>query len=117
MDRYRRKPQVVKAFEWFKNGDHPEDYCKSVRPDDSKCTELTPGKIVRPFQDPTVPGGISCTKCGKRMSSHGQITSLKSDGIVCPADWITTNEDNGEIRIERPSEFKKTYKQIVEKVK
>ena len=29
MPKFRKKPVVVEAHRWFKNGDHPEDNCGS----------------------------------------------------------------------------------------
>ncbi len=115
MTKYRRKPLVVEATQWFKNGDHPEDFCKPLRPDDPTCTELTPGKVVRPYHDPGVPGGMGCPKCGKRMSSHEQMVSVKGSGQVCPGDQIVTNPDTGNRWVERPNAFRRAYKEIVER--
>ncbi len=114
MTRYRRKPLVVEATQWFKNGDHPEDFAKPVRPDDPDCTELTPGKVVRPFHDAGIPSGSPCARCGKRMSGHGQIVSAKGDGRVCPGSWIVTDPKTEDRWIERPADFERTYKEIAE---
>ena len=27
--KYRKKPVVIEAHQWFKNGDHPDDYSKT----------------------------------------------------------------------------------------
>lgn len=36
MTRYRKKPVVVEATQWFKNGDHPEDE-HDTRTHDREC--------------------------------------------------------------------------------
>ncbi len=28
MAKYRKKPVIIEATQWFKNGDHPEDGCE-----------------------------------------------------------------------------------------
>ncbi len=30
MAKYRKKPVVIEAIQWFKNGDHPQDNCRMI---------------------------------------------------------------------------------------
>lgn len=102
MAKYRKKPVVVEATQWFENGDHPED-------DVHGSSKLREGKVVRRFQcRPLTQGLQSCSKCGSSMNTHGWIDTLEGGHIVCPGDWIVTG-----IRNERypckPDIFEATY--------
>ncbi len=61
MPKYRKRPIVVEAIQWFKLGDHPE---------------VTVG--------PTLDS--HCGKCGH--TEHGIIKTLEGLMFVCPSDWI-----------------------------
>ena len=82
----KRSPEVIEAFRWFKNGDHPYDMV------DKKFRDSKEGKIVRYFRHPDNPGNTICYQCKKTFYEHGWIDSVNSiyDGgeIVCPGDWI-----------------------------
>lgn len=78
MAEFRKKPVVIEAHQWFKNGDHPEDGTEGE------------GKVVRYFRHPDVPGASVCQHCGKAMRVHGWIDTLEGGHIVCPGDWIIT---------------------------
>ena len=80
MSRYRKKPVVVEATQWFKNGDHPLD-----GPTDKE------GKVVRYFRRPDVKGDTRCEKCGRIFHDHGWVETLEGGHIVCPGDWIITD--------------------------
>lgn len=91
MARYRKKPVVIDATQWFKNGDHPEDACEWIAsasdPDNVFATE---GKVVRYFRRPDVSGGTICRECSGRMHDHGWIDTKEGGHIVCPGDWVIT---------------------------
>ena len=112
--KYRKKPVVIEAARWFKNGDHPEDGnerfpAKTAPPNpfvsvpsdangsasDPRYTgefagELLEGKVVRYFRHPNVPGDHTCQHCGQTMHVHGWIDTKEGGHIVCPGDWIIT---------------------------
>lgn len=98
--KYRKKPVVIEATQWFKNGDHPQDYAKNRTGFENgqthtwtgeECKELGwEGGIVRYFRSPTVPGTNGCRYCDKIMHEHGWIDTLEGGHIVCPGDWIIT---------------------------
>lgn len=107
MAKYRKKPVVIDATQWFKNGDHPEDGNERF-PDGPYEGELLQGKVVRYFRHPNVPGTKACEHCGKAMHVHGWIDTLEGGHIVCPGDWIITGV-NGEHYPCKPDIFEKTY--------
>lgn len=92
MAKYRKKPVVIEAVQWFKNGDHPEDDCEMVHPDESSITQFEPflseGKVVRYFRRPDISGDTLCPECGTPFHNHGWIDTLEGCHRVCPADWI-----------------------------
>jgi len=107
--KYRKKPAVIDATQWFKNGDHPEDCSVPLQPRKGDSVLLyTEGKIVRYYRRPDIPGASVCKKCGYIMHDHGWIDTGENGHDVCPGDWIITG-----IRDERypckPDIFEATY--------
>lgn len=92
---FQTRRVTIEAFQWFKNGDHPEDFkdvaCKTItgRPPNQK-DFLVEGKVVRYWRRPDIVGTTKCTHCGKTMHEHGWIETLEGGHIVCPGDWIIT---------------------------
>ena len=84
MAQYRKKPLVIEATQWFKNGDHPE---------------------VRRME---VGSDRLCEQCGKPMHEHGWIGTLEGVCVVCPGDWIITGV-KGETYPCKPDIFAATY--------
>ena len=100
---FRKKPVVIEAAKWFKNGDHPED--DSTR---GGTVEDCEGRIVRRFRDPDVSANQACRHCDLTMHEHGWIHTLEGGHIVCPGDWIITGVA-GEHYPCKPDIFEKTY--------
>ena len=118
MPKYRKKPVIVDASQWFKNGDHPQDDCHMVKPDDNSTSRFEPflseGNIVRRFNLPDIPGqGTLCAKCDKIMADHGWTDTLEGGHIVCPGDWIITGI-KGEMYPCKPDIFEATYEKVEE---
>ena len=112
MPKYRKKPIVVEAHQWHKNGDHPLDFSERVSsPDDSEATFLSEGKVVRRFRHPDINGDQSCRRCGEIMHIHGWIDTSDGGHTVCPGDWIITGVQ-GEHYPCKPDIFQKTYEVI-----
>ena len=105
MAKYRKKPVVVDASRWFKNGDHPEDESTQINPPNPAITE---GKVVRYYRHPFVEPETSCKACGIRMHEHGWIDRLEHGHVVCPGDWIITGVQ-GERYPCKPDIFDATY--------
>lgn len=97
MAKYRKKPVVVDAEQWFKNGDHSQDNC-----------HYDEGKLVRYFRRPDIEGTYPCDRCGKNMHNHGWIDTLEAGHTVCPSDWII-RDVAGEFYPLKPDIFEKTY--------
>jgi len=95
--RYRKKPVVIEAHQWYVNGDHPEDGDID-----------TEGNVVRYFRRPDIPGNSFCTKCDMSFHDHGWIDTLEGGHQVCPGDWIITGV-KGERYPCKPDIFEATY--------
>jgi hypothetical protein len=87
MAKYRKKPVVIEAVQWFKTGDHP-------------------AVIEWSFVNTQ-----SCVQCGKQINSHGSCETLEGNHIVCPGDWIITGI-KGEYYPCKPDIFEATYELV-----
>ena len=103
--KYRKKPVVIEATQWLRNGDHPEDFSL-----DQAQWPQKEGSVVRYFRRPDVPGESACSECGRTFHDHGWIDTLEVDDAqrVCPGDWIITGV-KGERYPCKPSIFAATY--------
>ena len=71
--KFRKKPVVIEAFQWFKNGDHPLDYVGGTSGfDNGEWVHFSEehmrendweGKVVRRYRLPDVPGVRLCEHC------------------------------------------------------
>lgn len=100
--KYRKKPVIVEATQWFVNGDHPED--------GSRYEE---GKVVRYFRRPDIASDTICQHCFRFMEVHGWIDTLEGGHIVCPGDYIITGV-KGERYPCKPDIFEATYEKVDE---
>jgi len=106
----RKKPIVVEASQWAKNGDHLRDNTKTFTDSDGKSFEGE-GEVVRYYRNPDDTGERECGECGKLMHWHGWIETLEGGHIVCPGDWIITGVE-GEVYPVKPGIFEKTYEAV-----
>ncbi len=111
--KYRKKPIVVEAVQWFKNGDHPEDDSFHNHGELSSETE---GLVVRyyrhpNYRNPNRDGSVICKHCEHAMYDHGWIDTLEGGYIVCPGDFVVTG-----IKTERypckPDIFLASYEEV-----
>ena len=109
--KYRKKPVVIDAEQWFKNGDHPEDGGETTS--ELGWESKPEGKVVRYFRRPDVEGTNGCKKCSARMHFHGWIDTLEGGHIVCPGDFIITGIE-GEKYPCKPDIFENTYDLVEE---
>jgi hypothetical protein len=119
--RYRKKPVVIDAAQWFKNGDHPLDYSKDhdgFENDEMRVFTAAErkernweGDIVRYFRLPNVSGSRGCHHCSNAMQFHGWIDTKEGGHIVCPGDWIITGV-KGEFYPCKPDIFAETYEEV-----
>ena len=116
--KFRKKPVVIEATRWFKNGDHPFDYSKAhaglengelrmYSAEERKANQWE-GDIVRYYRNPYVQGETPCNHCNQIMHNHGWIKTLEGGHIVCPGDWIITGV-KGEYYPCKPDIFEMTY--------
>ena len=96
MSKFRKKPIVIEATEWFKH-----DFSK--KEDD----------IVRYFCRPDIAGSVRCSQCGVILHAHGWIDTLEGGHRVCPGDWIITGV-KGERYPCKPDIFEATYEKVEE---
>ena len=84
MAKYRKRPVIVEATQWFKLGDHP-----------------------------AVDRSIGLRKCDSchSFSVHGSIPTLEGRHIVCPGDYIITGVQ-GEHYPCKPDIFRETYEEM-----
>jgi len=127
MAKYRKRPVVIEATQWFKNGDHPEDGEERFPPkgppgaadgsnSDPRYTgefvgQRFEGKVVRYFRRPDVDGETACRHCGVRMHEHGWIDTKEGGHIVCPGDFVITGVQ-GERYPCKPDIFAATYEAV-----
>ena len=107
MPKFRNKPKVIEATQWFKNGDHPDDNCETFTGADGE-PFLGEGKVVRYYRRPPLDGKDACKRCGDFMDNHGWIDTLEGGHIVCPGDWIIT-DIKGERYPCKPDIFEANY--------
>ena len=118
--RYRKKPVIIEATQWFKNGDHPLDY-DGIKQGFSRgeAANFTgeerrrnnwEGDVVRYYRHPSISGETICS-CGKTMNHHGWIDTLEGGHIVCPGDWIITGIKNEKYPC-KPDIFEATYEKV-----
>jgi len=74
MAKYRKKPVVIEAEQWFQVSEYVEGQKRDVGY----------------FRRPDVEGTTICQYCGRTMHEHGWIDTLEGGHIVCPSDWIIT---------------------------
>jgi hypothetical protein len=110
MSSFRKKPVVIEATQWFKNGDHPLDYTNDVEGAERKRLDWE-GDVVRRYRAPDLDGQTTCKHCGNTMHNHGWIDTLEGGHIVCPGDWIITGV-KGEHYPCKPDIFEQTYDKV-----
>ena len=79
-------------MQWYRNGDHPNDNCKSIEPSRGGKPFLSEGQIVRYFRHPSIEGSVVCKFCSCTMHDHGFIDSGDSGWTVCPGDYIVQTD-------------------------
>lgn len=113
MPRYRKKPVVIEATRWFKNGDHPEDRVGEIETGDATTEVIirSEGEVVRFYRNPDDSGDRACEHCGRTMQDHGWIDTLEGGHTVCPGDYVITGVE-GERYPCKPGIFDKTYEPV-----
>ena len=121
------KKVQVEATQWFKNGDHPEDYSvthemiedDSILGDSHRFPEFRrrnnwEGDVVRYYRIPHL-GEEICPHCKHSNNSHGWIDTLEGGHRVCVGDWIITGVE-GEYYPCKPDVFELTYEKAAPEI-
>lgn len=119
--KYRKKPLVIEAIQWLKNGDHPQDHAEWTDGfENGELVEFSPehqqhmsweGQVVRYYRNPEDDGARTCAACRRIMHDHGWIDTAEGGHIVCPGDYIITGVQ-GERYPCKPDIFEATYEQV-----
>jgi hypothetical protein len=119
--KYRKMPVVIEATQWWKNGDHPDDYSslfahrvfrnEATGSGDEARRRGGEGGVVRYFLNPEVSGEKCCQHCRRIMHEHGWIDTLEGGHIVCPGDYVITGV-KGERYPCKPDIFEATYEAL-----
>lgn len=97
MGKYRKKPIVIEAVQWFGDGDHPD---------------VTMIPLDR-FRDRLDAKDRRCKRCDLVLDGiHGEIKTLEGVHIVCPGDFIITGVA-GEKYPCKPDIFEQTYEKVI----
>lgn len=114
MQKYRKRPVVIEAFQWFKKGDHPEDNCETIHPNPDNNVHLKSFLSENEFIEYYGFGRNKiCKICNKSLYHHGCIRTLEGKHIVCPGDYIITGIQ-GEQYPCKPDIFEATYEKVEE---
>lgn len=95
MAKYRKKPVIVEAEQWWDVQILPEGL-----PD------------VTQYNFPLGAEAETCRHCAYTYKSHGWIDTLEGGHIVCPGDWIVTGI-KGERYPGKSDIFEVTYEEVV----
>ncbi len=87
MAKYRKKPIVVEATQWFNDAGHPQ---------------------VQYWRTPEGEAQTLCKHCDRMMCEHGWIDTLEGGHNVCPGDWIIEGI-KGEFHPCKPDVSEATY--------
>lgn len=108
--KFRKKPVVIEAHQWHKNGDHPDDGQDTYISEADGEEVRREGTVVRRYNYPNGMGD-PCRHCGRPMHHHGWIDTLEAGHNVCPGDWIITGV-KGERYPCKPDIFEMTYELV-----
>ena len=89
--KYRKKPVLTEATQWFQNGDHPQDNSQPIQLAGGSLGK-SEGKVVGYFRSLNIPGGRFCPNCGNVMQKHGLLDGLNGEEIICPGDYVVTDQ-------------------------
>ena len=118
LEHCRKKPVLIQAIRWWKNGDHPLDCAKdrwlfkngelhawSVQ--EARQLGLE-GDLIHPYFTSSLQTDVTCALCKTTLHQHGWLPTREGGLIICPGDWIIT-DGNGEHRTCKPDDFAITY--------
>ena len=88
--KFRKKPVIIEATQWFKNGDLID--------------------VVQMYSESYITDN-KCNYCNTLLLKHGWIRTLEGGHIVCPGDWIITGV-KGEMYPCKLDIFEATYEPV-----
>ena len=92
MASYRKRPNIVDAFQWHMPHDRPD--------------------IIKPYRDPAGrPLLANCDICDSVLGLHGWLVTHAGGVLVCRGDWIVTEQDGRQYTC-RPHEFELDFEVI-----
>jgi len=94
MAKYRKKPVVVEAEQWWNMESDVKDVEQYLHPHTDEDSEE-----------------LSCGYCGNTLANHGWVNTLEGGHIVCPGDFIITGIV-GEKYPCKPGIFADTYEAV-----
>ena len=106
MAKYRKKPVVIEAEQWFLVT-YDREAGHGNAPEDMPIYHLSVGYYRTPDDD----GQTQCKQCGAIMHNHGWIDTLEGGYIVCPSDWIITGVKDEKYPC-KPDIFGATYESV-----
>jgi hypothetical protein len=110
--KFRKKPVVIEANQWWASGDHPNVGLYRHPPVDPETGEISVADdaiVMGPLPHCDVPKKFRRDDCIFTMDEHGYIDTLEGRGFtVCPSDWIITGVE-GEVYSCKPGIFEATY--------
>ena len=92
--KFRKKPVIIEAKQWFKDGDHPAVMNSKWAVQNNKFAPVS-----------------MCSQCGGISIVHGWVETLEGGHHVCPGDWIITGV-KGEHYPCKPDVFVMTYEPV-----
>jgi len=104
--KYRKKPVVIEAEQWFQVT-YDREAGHGIEPEDMPIYHLDVGY----FRRPDISGESLCSECGKSFHVHGWIDTLEDGHRVCPGDFIITGI-KGELYPCKPDIFEQTYEEV-----
>lgn len=110
--KYRKKPVLTEATQWFTNGDHPQDNTVPVTLPGGE-RGRSEGEVVRYFRSLNIPSVRRHSACGNPMQMHGLLDGLNGEEIVCPSDYIVTDQKGNYYKLSAV-EFERQFEPYLE---
>lgn len=112
--KFRKRPVVIEASQWNKDGDHnkvqPYRY-PPVDPITGEISALSTSILMGGMKHSEVPEKFRREECDFLMNDHGYIDTLEGGHTVCPGDWIIQGVQ-GEHYPCKPDIFNQTYDKV-----
>ena len=105
MQKFRKKPVIIEAEQWFEVT-YDREAGHGIEPVDMPIYHLGVGYYRRPEEE--FMGTRRCPQCEIRLHDHGWIDTLNGGHVVCPEDWIITGTMDEKYSC-KPDIFAATY--------